>query len=174
MNKWVLLITIPLLFFTGCGANEVANDVQVPDDSTVTIIVETDTLDSLESDVVSDDMVETATSEESIFDEEAYISQLSSAINLAIAPRDDINEVSIENGVLFVSVTLVNNNVTLERFSSISDRILSIEDGYSYWDSIVIDFGSLGYIEKDKQDIVYEEDGNHFEITQDDIIHIEE
>jgi len=99
-----------------------------------------------------------------------FTSQIQNEIKGSLSARDKINSITLENKNLLVSVSLEKNNVTLDRFSSITDKILSIENGYELWDSITVDFGNLGYITKSKDNIVTDNKGSHFLVEKADIV----
>ena len=148
---------------------------------TTTTLAETTSAESVMESVAPDEpesIIETITTPEATAIEKpttamtvnAFTSQIQNEIKGSLSARDKINSITLENRNLLVSVSLEKNNVTLDRFSSITDKILGIENGYELWDSITVDFGSLGYITKSKDDIVTNNKGSHFLVEKTDIV----
>ena len=98
--------------------------------------------------------------------EELYFEQIKHDAEWNMMPRDECKTVTIEDRTLRLEIYLTRTDKLLERYTDISDAILAIESGYDWWDTLVIDFGSLGIVTKTKDDLV---DG-HFEVTKDDFI----
>ena len=98
--------------------------------------------------------------------EELYFEQVKHDTEWQMMPRDECKTVTLEDRTLRLEIYLTRNDKLLERYKDISDAILAIESGYDWWDTLVIDFGSLGLVTKTKEELV---DG-HFEVTKDDFI----
>lgn len=108
-------------------------------------------------------------SNSSFYDEDAFISDLNFSIRGLLRPRDRIDEISINNKSLLIKMSLSRTDKTIEQFSGVFEKVLEVQKGYELWDSITVDFGSLGRITKTKADIV--NDGSqHFVIDKSDII----
>lgn len=102
--------------------------------------------------------------------EETFIEIVEDDIRLALAPRDEIKSVELKDRTLYIDISLENNGVTLKRFSHVTDKILLITEGYDFWDTVTVDFGSLGTITKNKDDISTEETEPHFIVSEEDIV----
>ena len=100
---------------------------------------------------------------------DSFIETVRSNIRRSLGPRDKINDITIENKELRISISLERNDVILSRFASVTEHILTIEDGYDLWDTITIDFGSLGHITKTKDDIDISENVPRFIVDASDI-----
>ena len=129
------------------------------------------TLDSgkdSEPETIKDTTSETAQTE--VMDKETFLVAVKEDIRWALGPRDEIEDVAFEDRDLTILITLERNDHTLEHFIGITDHILEIEEGYDLWDTIIVDFGSLGSITKSKDDIFTDSKGIHFSVEKSDII----
>lgn len=100
-----------------------------------------------------------------------FIESVKNAIQGAIASDDEkITEVRLINKELRVYVDLSQADpspLTLEdlafsRTSSITDEILTLTEYENLWETIVIDFGELGNITNQKEDMIQNEYGSYF------------
>ena len=103
------------------------------------------------------------------YDEEAFKQDVHDAITGALHLRDKINEISIDNKNLYISMSLAQSDKVIDEFSDVFNGVLKLKNGYDFWDSITVDFASLGKVVKSKDDII-EEGGTRFIIEQTDII----
>ena len=114
--------------------------------------------------------IEDTTEETAPMDIDSFLSALESDIKWALGPRDKIEEISINDTELYIKIMLERNDHTIGRFTSVTDKVLALEDGFDFWDSVTVDFGSLGYITKTKDDIIIDGDTSHFSVEETDII----
>lgn len=110
------------------------------------------------------------TAQTDVMDNETFFATVKDEIRWALGPRDRIEDISIEDNNLKLLIYLSQNDNTVGRFTGITDHILKIEDGYDLWDTVTVDFGSLGYITKSKDDIFSDEKGMHFSVDKSDIV----
>lgn len=98
--------------------------------------------------------------------------QIKELIEGSIGENEKINNVTIENGNLFISVELSDPapftmaDLASSRTSSITDAILDNEDLDQYWETITLDFGETGSKTFTKSDIVTDDSLNirYFEV----------
>ena len=105
-----------------------------------------------------------------VMDSETFLATVKKDVPWALGPRDRIEDISIEDRNLLLLIYLTQNDHTVERFTGITDHILQIEEGYDLWDTVTVDFGSLGYITKTKDDIFSDDKGAHFSVDKSDIV----
>lgn len=110
------------------------------------------------------------TTQTNVMDNETFLAIAKEDIPWALGPRDRIEDISIEDKNLILFIYLTQNDHTVERFIGITDHILEIKDGYDLWDTITVDFGSLGSITKSKDDIYTDAKGAHFSVDKTDIV----
>ncbi len=154
--------------------NNENSEQAITDDKSNDIVVEQatnedntqDNNDKADSDNESSSVEEEISIEPEKTPEELYFEQVKHDAEWQMMPRDECEEVTLEDRTLKLKIHLSNTGKILERYTDISNAILAIESGYEWWDTLVIDFGSSGVVTKTKNDLV---DG-HFEITKDDFI----
>ena len=113
---------------------------------------------------------------------EELIIAVADAISDKIGAGEKITDIEYNDGILIISVDLsereVNPNMPItnellasDRTSSITDAILEMEDPYlNTFNIITVDFGSIGHISCNMNDIVSSEYGRYFEITDDMLV----
>ncbi len=87
-----------------------------------------------------------------------------------VGANEVINSVTLEEKALIISVNISSADTTLltlellaeSRTSSITDTILELTEYYSFWDTITVDFGSVGLIKNSKTSIVNDGYGPYF------------
>lgn len=154
--------------------NNENSEQAITDDKSNDIVVEQatnedntqDNNDKADSDNESSSVEEEISIEPEKTPEELYFEQVKHDAEWQMMPRDECEEVTLEDRTLKLKIHFSNTGKILERYTDISNAILAIESGYEWWDTLVIDFGSSGVVTKTKNDLV---DG-HFEITKDDFI----
>lgn len=157
---WGVMILFTAIL--GLTADDTSTDTKVD----VVEVVET-TDDSTNTDnEIAVEVAEETPAEPEKTPEELYFEQVKHDAEWNMMPRDECKNVTLEDRTLTLELYLTRNDKLLERYSDISDAILDIKEGYDWWDTLVLDFGSLGTVTKTKDDLV---DG-HFEITKEDFI----
>lgn len=151
--KRILAIVMVLFCFclVGCGDNSSSTS-------------EADTSVQEETEVTSPETTEPEEDKKTM-DNDSFIAEVKSSIGMALAPRDEVEDVYFDGRDLYVIISLERRNA-LERFTGVTDKIIEIQDGYDLWDSITVDFGSEGRITKTKDDI----DGASFKVDESDIV----
>jgi hypothetical protein len=121
------------------------------------------------SNVPSESQVDDATSQNNSLD--TFVAEVKVAIRGAInSDEENIVDVVLKNGELCVKVDLSKANPTLltmedlaiSRTGSITDAILELTDYDNQWETITVDFGDIGKITKNKDDMVETEFGRYF------------
>lgn len=103
--------------------------------------------------------------------EDEYLKIVEETIDGCIGNNETYGAVTLKDGVLTIPVTMgetygENGTLPIEDvaeslISSITDAILTLDD--SYWDSVIVDFGSIGIFTGMKQDIISSEYGRYFD-----------
>lgn len=99
-----------------------------------------------------------------------YISKVKTEIQKSVASDEKILSVSLNNKELLIKVDLSQSDPTpltiedlaITRTSSITDSILKLSEYYDLWDVIIVDFGAIGKISNNKDDIKSNGYGNYF------------
>nr|WP_297707508.1 hypothetical protein [uncultured Butyrivibrio sp.] len=104
--------------------------------------------------------------------DEEYITLIKEKIDGQIGGDTLYGEITLENRVLTVNVKMASSygengvlpveDVAESYISSITDSILEIDD--SYWDRVIVDFGSVGIFTGEKEDIINGEYGRYFDM----------
>lgn len=103
---------------------------------------------------------------------EQFVSDVQSAIQGDVGSGETITDVKLDGGKLYVYVdfsqgdfsTFSAADIARSRTSSITDDILALDQYDSLWDSIIVDFGSVGYIENSHKAIKDEGYGRFFDL----------
>lgn len=101
--------------------------------------------------------------------EEEYLALLRTELASQVGENDRITDITLQNRVLRVTVavsagtTLPVSNVALMRAASVSSRILALDTGL--WDTVVMDFGAVGTVTRQKSEAVKGDFGYYFDIT---------
>ncbi len=133
-----------------------------------------ETIENVPNDAVNDtsDENKVAASFKEANTEEEFLDMVKEAADLNIGEKDKLNDVSLDDGILRISVSLDTDNdfgFTKEEFaedraSSITDGILDIDD--KWWNELVLEFEGIGTVTKGKTDIVTNEYGmRYYETT---------
>lgn len=101
-----------------------------------------------------------------------FVSDVQSAIQGDVGSGETITDVRLDGGKLYVYVdfsqgdfsTFSAADMARSRTSSITDDILALDQYDSLWDSIIVDFGSVGYIENNHEAIKDEGYGRFFDL----------
>lgn len=99
-----------------------------------------------------------------------YVSKVKTDIQKSVASDERILNVSLNNKELLIKVDLSQSDpspLTIEdlaitRTSSITDSILKLSEYYDLWDVITVDFGAIGKISNNKDDVKSNGYGNYF------------
>lgn len=105
--------------------------------------------------------------------EEDFIQLIRHDAPHTIRQIDECTSVTINDKQILICISLGDSDSTFiplsNNFSSITDFILNIEEGYEYWESITVDCGDYGSITKTKNDIVDNEYGMpYFNLTDEE------
>ena len=101
-----------------------------------------------------------------------YLDQVNNAIAGAVGENEKITKINLIDRVLTVhvdfsdvkdSLPITLDELAISRASSITDNILKLDT--SLWDITVIDFGEIGTVTRNKNDIVDSPYGKYFNIT---------
>ena len=114
---------------------------------------------------------EESESQKSASNKSDFIKVIKEAIHDAIGENESITAVTLKNKNVHIVVDLSNANpsiltledLALSRAGSISDSFLDVTDYDDLWDTVTIDFGSLGKITKNRSDIQINEAGRYFD-----------
>lgn len=98
-----------------------------------------------------------------------FIKDIKTAIQEEIGENEEIKDVVLENTDLSVYVDISKADVLFpaealaeHRTSLITEKILELEQYYMLWNTITVDFGDLGYIRNNKEDVRSSSFGRYF------------
>lgn len=172
-KKWWFWLIVILII--GCIGSDSDDTTQQPNSETVTNVGD-DTNDNTAN--VSDDTTqksETTIDNESESEQgvslEECIETVKTAITGTVGQGEVIKDVTLKDKDLCVYVDLSSatpqiqiplDALAMSRTSSITDKILELEQYEELWETITIDFGELGYIRNEKDDIRDDGYGKYF------------
>lgn len=173
-TKFVTLSLVALL--AACGSPDFTPNDSVEESASVEDAANTEENTSEsndESPELSEETIETSSpvsdSEHVQLSTDDFISEVSLAIADSIDTKNEtIDNVSFDNGDLHIYVTLGDpapftyEDLMISRTSSITDEILFLEEYFDQWETITIDFGDLGYIQNDHNNIQDDGYGAYF------------
>lgn len=146
------------------------SEISLLDSSENDIAVQKYTYEDLDPLTLSDDTGNSSTSEEASPDQ--FVAEVQASIQGDVGSGETIKEVILDSRKLYVYVdfsqgdfsTFSAADIARSRTSSITDDILALDQYDSLWDSIVVDFGSVGYIENSREAIKDEGYGRFFDL----------
>ena len=164
-KKGIIIAIVAIVCVIGVfsGSNETASTDENVDTETQEVTPEVIT-DTNVTDISSDEETD-----KTFNGEEEFIEFLKHDVVPHNLPQgDECTGITISDKQIIINVSL-NNDVLAyvsNTFSTITDSILDIEEGYEYWESITVDCGDYGSITKTKNDIVDNEYGMpYFNLT---------
>lgn len=103
--------------------------------------------------------------------DEKFIEDVKVAITGTVGDGEFITDVTFTDGDLCVYVDLMQSDpapftyedLALTRTSSITDAILDLSEYYNSWNTVTVDFGTLGHIRNDKTNVADNGYGLYFE-----------
>lgn len=102
--------------------------------------------------------------------QDEVMAQLEKDVKWQLEPRDRVENIVLDDNELKIDIYLTKNNVTIKRYEGISEAVLATEEIYDQWETLIVDFGSLGCIVKTKDDVLYDGEKKYFEVAKEDII----
>lgn len=147
------LVIIPLLIaLTGCTSLAAAPDITAETAGTVTVLETAAGLADAQTAAVKDSSRE-------------FVDQVWEVFADSVCEYELITDIRIDNKNLIIDVSLpvaadtedlTVEEITVNSTGSIADPILDMTEYYDLWDSITVDFGSLGYSTNTKDNITGE------------------
>jgi hypothetical protein len=143
-------------------------------------VAENAPVEEVPAEASASDVLETSSDENVKYDkpekleisDEEYITLIKEKIDGQIGGDTSYGEITLENRVLTVNVKMASSygengalpveGVAESYISSITDSILEVDD--SYWDRVIVDFGSVGTFTGEKEDIINGEYGRYFDM----------
>lgn len=179
-TKFVILSLVALL--TACGSPASTPNDSVKESAPKEEVANTEENTSEPNDKSSESSEETIDTPSLVSDSEPaqlsaddFISDVSLAISDSIDTKNEsIDNVSFENGDLRIYVTLGDptpftyEDLMVSRTSSITDEVLFLEEYFDQWETITVDFGDLGYIQNNHDNI--QDDGYGAYFRQQDFV----
>ena len=174
MKKFIFTLLSCVLLLTACGTS----DTEVPalNQEPIAEILEDDEpvpeiAEEPEEPIVEPEPEETTEIPEEVSPEQ-FVAEVQTSIQGDVGSGETIKEVKLDGGKLYVYVdfskgdfsTFSAADIARSRTSSITDDILALDQYDSLWDSIVVDFGSVGYIENGREAIKDEGYGRFFDL----------
>ncbi len=100
--------------------------------------------------------------------EDSFIQEIRSSISGSVGEGETITDISLTDGNVCINVDLSGtdtsllsvDDIAISRAGSITDDFLEISDYDNLWDSITIDFGNVGKIKVNKNDVITNEYGD--------------
>lgn len=173
MKKLIFTLLSCVLLLTACGTSE--TEAPALDQEPIAEILDEDEIseepEASEEPITEPDLEETAEIPEEITPDQ-FIADVQASIEGDVGSGETIKEVKLDGSKLYVYVdfsrgdfsTFSAADIARSRTSSITDDILALEQYDSLWDSIVVDFGNVGYIENSREAIKDEGYGRFFDL----------
>lgn len=189
-KTWIVLVTLAVIMI-GCSGNEEPKSIENEEkagNSTVETIVdtsadgemkqtenETNIEQTEETDTNTDNQEKKNNEKDSSTDENTSEDELLKDAKKAAkaginSNNQKIKKVKLKKRDLCIYVDLSNTDpepLTIEDVAwtlagSITDEVLELEQYYSMWDTITVDFGEVGFIKNSKDEIQNDGYGNYF------------
>ncbi len=179
MKKLIFALLSCTLLLASCGTSSpepTADPVSIEDNSEKTVAVP-DLTDEPEEPIAEAEPEEEAEETSNEITEEVtpeqFIADVQNMIQGDVGSGETITDVKLDGGKLYVYVDFSDGDfstfsaaeIARSRTSSITDDILTLDKYDSLWDSIVIDFGSIGYVENSQDAIKDEGYGRFFDLN---------
>lgn len=189
-KTWIVLVALAVIMI-GCSGNEGSKGVEneeKAENSTVETIVDTSADGETkqaeneanvekpkEADTNTDSQEKKTDEKESSTDEntseDEFLKDTKKAAKAGVNSNNQkIKKVKLKKRDLCIYVDLSNTDpepLTIEDVAwtlagSITDEVLELEQYYSMWDTITVDFGEVGFIKNSKDEIQNDGYGNYF------------
>ena len=190
-KTWIVLVALAAIIIIGCSGNEEPKSIENEEkagNSTVETIVDTSAdgekkpaeneanVEKPEEADTNTDSQEKKTNEKEIStdentSEDELLKDAKKAAKAGINSNNQkIKKVKLKKRDLCIYVDLSNTDpepLTIEDVAwtlagSITDEVLELEQYYSMWDTITVDFGEVGFIKNSKDEIQNDGYGNYF------------
>lgn len=117
---------------------------------------------------------ETTTTTTKVLDRsEEFVSKIKKKVNDDVGVGEKVTDVTVVDRkvTIFVDISKTDTSIVsfediaVSRASSITDDFLELDNYYDMWDEVVVDFGDIGKVTRNKDDIVDSLFGNYFKIN---------
>lgn len=171
----MMLVTLSTTMLFGCGGNDSTKETSESSTEiqTTAEIQTEETTETAETTAETSTEAETETTEVETTAEissEKFVEDVKATVDGQLGEDEAIKDVVFENNELCVYVDFSNTDpgfltleeLALSRTSSLTDAILELSQYDNLWDTITVDFGSLGKVENTKEDLRENEFGGRY------------